>query len=201
VTAGYRIGRLLGRDGVLYMPIVGPRGGICDRAEAARLAETPGQGHGGPREFVGVAADESEPRFPGELRLDLTQLTPVVPIPLHLGDSELVVGTVERLALRSSAAIGGGTVGRVLLATARLDSSLLADIAWTAIMDEVIGGLCSVVTGPERAGRCQVEAIRALRLGLVETSSLASAKILWISENAPPPRAAPVPWDRDRDAL
>jgi hypothetical protein len=199
VTAGYRIGRLRGRDGVLYMPIVGPRGGICDRAEAARLAATPGQGHGGPREFVGVAADESEPRFPGELRLDLTQLTPVVPIPLHLGDSELVVGTVTALRLRSAAAVGGGAVGRVVVATAQLGASVLADITWTAIVGEVIGGLCGVVTGPERAGRCQVEAIRALRLGLVETSSLASARILWVSADAP--GGTPVPWAGDLGVL
>jgi hypothetical protein len=194
----YCIGRLE-HGGVLYTPIFGPRGGVCDRAEAARLAETPGRDHSGPREFTGIAADESPPRFPGELPLDLTQLTPVVPIPLHLGDSELVVGTVTALRLRSSAAIGGGTVGRVVVATAQLGASVLADITWTAIVDAVIGGLCCELTGPEVAGRCQVEAIRALRLGLVETSSLASARILWVSADAP--GGTPVPWTGDLGVL
>jgi hypothetical protein len=199
----YRIERVWHQD-ELYTPILDPSGAVCDRTEAARLARAPSPVRGRGRQFIGIAADESAPRAAsGNRRVSLAHFRPVPGVPVHFGDSELEIGRITWLAVRSARAVGGGAVGRALLVTVTLLETRLAELIWDGIARDVLGGLCAVVSGPEVAGCCVLTDFLALRLGAAETTCLSPARVLAVSEDEddPPPASRTVPWDDDLEAL
>jgi hypothetical protein len=139
----YRMIRLERSDG-LWTPIVNATGDVLSIEHLDRLAVTPDPDRvaRAPRRLVFIIVDEGRPRpvpRPAPLpyrrlaetrgvRLDGVRAVP--PIPLTLLPNGLGLGVVHTITRYAQIP---GTTGRALVATATMDDSVLASIAWQAI--------------------------------------------------------------------
>jgi hypothetical protein len=157
----YRLTRLE-VGGQRYTPIRDAAGRILDRAAAAVLAATAGPVLP-PRYCEVILADETAPRL-GQPALRLAHFRTRGALPVELGDSGLRVGGVEAI----------WRVGAALHARVVLDGSVLAAVAWRALTEGLLSGVCPAVDLGDPAAPEFV----AVHLSPLEDCCLTGARVL-----------------------
>lgn len=181
-AADYRVVRLV-HDGEVYTPIVLARTGrMLEPSDVAELAHVRDVGVVGERVARVVLMDESAPQpWSDTPAMRIVGMKCIRKIPLELGDSGFVIGAVEGAEALPAGATPQ-TEGPHLVARARFHDTVLGSIAWSTLQAGLFRGVCCEIehwrTEPSDGGRIVDGIVTAVRLGTVEGSCFANARIL-----------------------
>lgn len=165
-------------EGKLYHQVVASDGQELGPAQLQALAESPCE-HLGIRKLQFIVADESLLRT--ERRgLKLKDLLINRPeLSLIFLDTNLEIGDITHSMLFPPRVIRG-TQGHVLVMVASLYETVLADVAWRALLQRLLGGVCAGL-GEEQwdaEGRVVSAVLQSIILGDLERSCLPSGRVL-----------------------